>query len=131
MLLVLASRPPEDGIFSTEIPPFQVTLTCTKLTKTKHTNPTGTIDPCQPDTQVITYTGMCRGQRLMLGCFPPLLLCVIVWGAILTGWAYLQPLGSACFHALSHIAGVTGRLCHVQLFMWVLGIRTQVPMLGH
>lgn len=80
---------------------------------------------------VLTYTGMCTGQRLMLGCFPLLLLCVIVWGAILTGWAYLQPLGSACFHALSHIAGVTGRLCHVQLFMWVLGIRTQVSMLGH
>lgn len=35
----------------------------------------------------------------MLGCFPPLLLCVIIWGAILAGWAYQQP--------LSHIAGVT------------------------
>lgn len=43
----------------------------------------------------------------MLGCFPPLLLCVIIWGTILAGWAYQKPLGSACFHPLSHIAGVT------------------------
>lgn len=32
-------------------------------------------------TGMLTCTGMCRDQRLLLGHFPPLRICIILWGA--------------------------------------------------
>lgn len=73
---------------------------------------------------MLTCMGIQRPEA-DLGMPSPIASLHCFWGSLAltlsAGWADQQPLGSAHFHPLSHIAGVTGRLWRVQLFMWALG----------